>query len=392
GGATMLADHADKIGLSFPNVDPGGSDALAALLPEIATVSNPLDYTTPIWGQPEFTYPVFSSAIRAMQADVAVLVQDYPAPGLDNSKTCYQNDAATFTRAAAEQNLPAAICATIPENLDLETRQFLIGQGVAPMQGIHEALNAIRDAATWAATRDRLRVAPPERLAAPCADAELNMLTEEEGKTWLQTIGFPIPKGKIVTAAEAKVAAEEVGYPVALKMMNPQLAHKTEAGAVALNVKSQCDLSTAIAAMTAQVTAYDPTLATDRFLVEAMLSPPLAELIVTLRRDRQFGHALLIGIGGVLVELLGDCVTLLLPAGEDEIARALRSLRLAPLLQGYRGQPAADISQIAASIHQLCAAYLKESDSLAEVEINPLFAYQDRVVAADVLMHRVVGT
>ncbi|MCP5087296.1 MAG: acetate--CoA ligase family protein, partial [Rhodobacteraceae bacterium] len=107
GGATMLADHADKIGLSFPNVDPGGSDALAALLPEIATVSNPLDYTTPIWGQPEFTYPVFSSAIRAMHADVAVLVQDYPAPGLDNSKTCYQNDAATFTRAAAEQNLPA---------------------------------------------------------------------------------------------------------------------------------------------------------------------------------------------------------------------------------------------------------------------------------------------
>ncbi len=391
GGATMLADHSEKIGLLFPEVDSAQHQPLQELLPEIATVSNPLDYTTPIWGNPEFTYPVFAKAIEAMNADAAILVQDYPAPGLDDSKIYYQNDAAAFARAAAEQNLPAAICATIPENMDLETRHFLIEQGVAPMQGIHETLNAVQDAAKWAQARDRIGKAPPEPLAAPNGYVELQTVMEDAGKNWLQNAGMAVPDGQTVSAADAPNAAAMIGYPVALKMMHPKLAHKTEAGAVALNLKNQTDLNTAIQTITAQVSEYDHALVTDRFLTEAMSPAPLAELIVTLRRDAQFGHALVLGSGGVLVELLGDAATLLLPVSEEEIARALQNLRSAPLLQGYRGRPSADISQIAGSVHRLCAAYLMESESMAEVEINPLFVYQDRVVAVDVLLHRAVG-
>jgi len=139
----MLADYAEKIDLSFLPIDPAQEVELAALLPKIATVSNPLDYTTPIWGQDDLTYPVFSKAISAVEAGSAVLVQDYPAEGLDNSKVFYQRDAIAFARATKETGLPAAICATIPENMDIETRQLLISKGVAPMQGIHETLNAI---------------------------------------------------------------------------------------------------------------------------------------------------------------------------------------------------------------------------------------------------------
>ena len=391
GGATMLADHAEKIGLSFPAIEGADRAELKTLLPEIATVSNPLDYTTPIWGQAEYTYPVFSRALEAVAPDFTVLVQDYPAAGLDDSKVFYLNDAGAFARAATEQHVPAAILATIPENMDTGTRRMLIEQGIAPMQGIHEALNAIRDAAVWSAGRARILSEMPLPLLPPLAEAALTGLTEDTGKEWLREAGMPVPAGRVVTAREAARAAAEIGFPVALKMMSPRLAHKTEAGAVALNLANPAQLQKALAQMADAVAIYDPNAVTDRFLVEAMSPPPLAELILTLRRDPQFGHALVLGSGGVLVELLADVVTLLLPCSVEEVKRGLEGLRLAPLLRGYRGRPAADLVRISDDVYALVRAYLQDSDEIAEVEINPLFVYLDRVVAIDVLVHRATG-
>jgi len=148
GGATMLADHAEKIDLTFPPFDNAMTDQLTDLLPDIATVSNPLDYTTPIWGQAEFTRPVFSAAMHT-GIDAAVLVQDYPAAGLDESKIAYLTDGNAFADAALQHNKPAAICSTLPENLDLETREHFLSRGIAPMQGINETLDAISSSVRW---------------------------------------------------------------------------------------------------------------------------------------------------------------------------------------------------------------------------------------------------
>lgn len=390
GGATMLADYAENIGLSFPPVDPAQQPELAALLPDIATVSNPLDYTTPIWGQAEHTYPVFAKTISAIEANVAVLVQDYPAAGLDASKVFYQQDAAAFAKATKELDLPAAICATFPENMDTETRKLLIAEGVAPMQGIHETLNAIQDAANWWQARERIALAKPAPFVRVWQGGEPAMLTEDEGKRWLATNGLAVPDGRVVPARQVRSAATEIGYPVVLKMMSPFLAHKTEAGAVALNLSDADAVTGALTQMTTDVTAHNPKAVTDRFLVETMSPVPLAELIVTLRSDPQFGAALVLGSGGILVELVGDAVTLLLPATPDDIARALRQLRAARLLEGFRGRSKADIQQIVIQIHQLCIAYLEDRTAIIEIEINPLFVYPDHVCAVDALLHRAV--
>jgi acyl-CoA synthetase (NDP forming) len=392
GGATMLADYAEKIGLVFPPVDPVEETALKALLPEIATVSNPLDYTTPIWGQGDLTYPVFAKAIAAVGADAAVLVQDYPAAGLDASKGYYQQDAAAFGRAANEQGLPAAICATLPENMDVETRQFLIAEGLAPMQGIHETLNAICQAATWAQTRAYISLLMRAPLLPAGKVCMLEMLTEDKGKDWLVNQGMAVPQGRVASAEQLADIALEIGFPVALKMMSPLLAHKTEAGAVALNLNDATAVSKAAVQMRADVTAHNPAAVADRFLIEAMSPPPLAELIVTLRSDSQFGAALVLGSGGVLVELVGDAVTLLLPSTPDDIEKALQSLRVARFLGGFRGRPKAELSKIGAEIHTLCQAYLQERATIAEIEINPLFVYSDHVCAVDALLHRAVAT
>lgn len=389
GGATMLADHAENIGLTFPKINAQDKADLTKLLPEIATVSNPLDYTTPIWGKEHYTYPVFSAAMQAMKGDITVLVQDYPAMGLDASKKYYQNDAAAFARAAAEGGLPAVISATIPENMDDETRKFLIGQGVAPMQGIHETLNAIRDAAGWNQDRQRIIQTPPAPLIAPrTTPPKFNVMTEDAGKDWLRKVNFPVPNGQVVSEMKAKCAAEEIGFPAVLKMLSPGLAHKTEAGAVALNIEDPTDLEDRITRMIERVTKNAPDSVSDRFLIEPMLAEPLVELIVAMRSDPQFGHAMVIGSGGILVELLKDANTLLLPASRDDIERALLSLRSAPLLNGYRGNPPADLAQIATAIHDLSLAYLECCDEIAEIEINPMFVYTDHVVAVDVLMHQ----
>ena len=390
GGATMLADHAEKTGLSFLPVDSTRESELAVLLPAIATVSNPLDYTTPIWGQPKLTYPMFSKAITVTEADTAVLVQDYPAVGLDASKVFYQRDAAAFAQAAKEQGLPAAICSTMPENMDEQTRQLLISKAVAPMQGIHEALNAIHAAANWLEVRHRILLEEPEPLSPTREWREQAMVTEDKSKLWLVTNGFSVPEGRVASEKDACSVASEVGYPVALKMISPLLAHKTEAGAVVLNLKDSDTLVIATKQMKVDVTAYNPKAVTDKFLVEAMSPAPLAELVVTLRGDRQFGAALVLGSGGTLVELVGDVVTLLLPTSPDNIARAVQTLRVGRLLDGFRGRPKADIQNISSEIHRLCVSYLKDYANVSEIEINPLFVYANKVCAVDALIHKSV--
>ncbi len=388
GGATMLADHAEGIGLEFPTIAQGAAGRLKAMLPSIATVSNPLDYTTPIWGQFERTKPVFAATMQAVGADCALLVQDYPLPGLDQSKVYYQNDAAAFAEAAAEQGLPAAICATLPENLDADTRALLIQMGVAPMQGLHETLNAIAAAAGWTIARTRILGNRPASLKVSVPDGSPRMLTEDEGKAWVKAAGLPVPEGRTVAATEAADAADAIGYPVVLKMMGEKLAHKTEAGAVMVGLDSFDAVARAVRMMQDRVAASDPDAVTDRFLVEKMLPIPLAELLVGLRRDPQFGYALTLGSGGVLVELVGDSRTLLLPCAQADIETALASLKVARLLAGYRGGEPADLKRIASDLYGFCMAMLAGEDSFEEVEINPLFVYPAGVVAVDVLMRR----
>ena len=388
GGATMLADYAEKIDLSFLPIDPAQEVELAALLPKIATVSNPLDYTTPIWGQEDLTYPVFSKAILAVEAGSAVLVQDYPAEGLDNSKVFYQRDAIAFARATKETGLPAAICATIPENMDIETRQLLISKGVAPMQGIHETLNAISTSVEWWQNRNQILLDRPDPLSLNLREGQQVIVSEPEGKAWLLANDFAVPQGKVASGQTLGAVASQLGYPLALKMVSPYLAHKTEAGAVVLNLSDLASTIRASTKMQADVSSYNPQAVTDQFLLEAMSPKPLAELIVTLRRDPQFGIALVLGSGGIFVELVGDAVTLLLPISPHDITRGLKKLRVSSLFNGFRGRPQADLEKISLQIHRLCIAYTKHQDEVAEIEINPLFVYSDRVCAVDVLMHK----
>ncbi|MDA8740754.1 acetate--CoA ligase family protein [Rhodobacteraceae bacterium] len=385
GGATMLADYGEEIGLEFPSFDSPAAHILEQHLPPIATVSNPLDYTTPIWGQPKLTEPVFRAALEHNDVQAAVLVQDYPAEGLDESKVFYQNDALAFATAAKSLSIPAAICATIPENLDKATREFLIAQGVAPMQGIEETLNAVSSAAWWRFRCDQLRKNPYEPMAPPSPMVGAAQMNEAEGKAIVHSFGVDIPKGAVTNIDGLTSVAEDIGYPVVLKMVGSELEHKTEAGAVAINLKSAAELKAAANVMIQSVQQFDPDCLSDQFLVEAMANLPLAELVVAIRQDQQFGWVLAIGSGGVFVELIGDVKHLLLPTNAKSIESALRTLKIGKLLSGFRGAKPANFELLSNQILRLCQQMQSLAPDITELEINPLFVYNDKIMAVDVL-------
>jgi len=321
GGATMLADKAEDIGLKFPNFNKEKSDKLVGLLPEIATLSNPLDYTTPIWGQPEKTRPVFQEAMNQVLAQSAILVQDYPAKGLDESLVYYRNDALAFAEAAADNNLPAAICSTIPENFDAETRDLLVSLGVSPMQGIHEALNAISHAATWNKNRVHILGTKLDSVFEVVANLDrLSVLDEYKSKALLKKNGFNVPKGKLCLDKVTSNDLVSLNFPIALKMVSSKILHKTELNAVVLNIESDFELGAAVKNMRSLVSKKAPNLVSNRYLIEEMANAPLAELIVGIRSDSQFGLSLTIGSGGILVDFQPILVK------SERLLRILKSL------------------------------------------------------------------
>ena len=439
GAAAMLADYAQVVGLRFPPPSGRAAERLAERLPRTATVSNPLDYTTPIWGLPERVRPVFETVLED-PFDVAVIVQDYPLEGLDESKDSYLNDAREFIAATRAAGVPAAVCSTLPENLDRATREMLIAQGVAPMQGIREALDAIAGAVWYGRRRKRIPCEPrggeagagsgdgadtdegaeagagegaeggfrtfvkvergseaatggwavggygagARTRAAP--SGPVRTIDEHQAKLRLHGAGMPIPPGRVVGAGAAPQAAAEIGFPVAVKMVSELLPHKTETGAVALGVSSPTEVRAAIARIRADVRRHDARAVSDRFLVEGMVEPPLAELLVNVRTDPRFGLAMTLASGGVLTELVTDSVTILLPADRSDLEEALGRLRVSRLLDGFRGTAPADRAVVVEALLRLASHLCEEGADMEEVEINPLFVLPDRVCVVDALM------
>ena len=177
-------------------------------------LANTVDYTTPIWGQPAYTEPVFRTAIDANCVDAALLVQDYPYSGLDESQIYYRNDAAAFSKAAKAANLPAAVCATLPENMDIETRELLIELGVAPMQGIHETLNAVAQAATWRENRETILASHVGTLQVPEDMRPGQLVREVAGKEILRSAGIMVPDVAQETGSSAESEPRNIGIAV----------------------------------------------------------------------------------------------------------------------------------------------------------------------------------
>ncbi len=386
GGATLLADYAETIGLEFPQPSTQVAAGLVDKLPRIADVTNPLDYTTPIWGQPDKVRPVFEAALKD-NYDAAVIVQDFPLKEVDESKHYYLNDTQSFIHATSKANIPAAVISTLPENIDIESREFMIEHGIAPLQGIHEALEAINHA-TWYGNKQSHGIQPleikPQNMPA-------NRLTRQQdewhSKCELKAAGLTVPEGILAKSAQVGASADKLGFPLVLKVNSNQIAHKTELGAIQTNLRDRQQVDQSLEKIMIELEHANPAIHAEKFIVEKMQPSPIAELMISVRHDAEFGHALTLSSGGIFVELFADALTLLLPATQIEIERALEQLKISKLLAGFRSRSKVDMTMLSDSIKRITDYVLENKHRIAQLEINPLFVYPDHTCAVDVLTY-----
>jgi acyl-CoA synthetase (NDP forming) len=361
GEAGLVADLAAPCGIDFPPVPQATHDRLFAVLGEIPTISNPLDYHTFIWGDGPKTTEVFTAMLEAYDAGLYIV----DTPRTDRcSDDWYQPALDAMVAAQQVAGKPAFPVASMAENFGEGRVAAMMEQGVCALLGIETALAAVKAAQTPAGVAGwRPAVALPPR--------ETRMLSEAEGKALLAAAGVPVPKA-VTAATLAELDLAGLSPPYALKGLG--FAHKTEAGAVRLG----------LSALAGQAEMPGAT----GYLVEEMVTGAVAEVLLGLRRDPVYGATLTLGMGGVTAEVLADTVTLVLPVSEDQVLEAAKGLRLWPLLDGYRGRPRADMAAVAKIAVRLGALMLAD-ESLEEVEINPVMVRERGAVAVDALVRRV---
>ncbi|MFK0273555.1 acetate--CoA ligase family protein [Ensifer sp. NPDC090286] len=377
GEASLMADAGERYRVNYRPLRDEQKKPLKDALGEMVTIANPLDYHTFVWGNREKQTTAFTGMMKGGYA-INLLVLDFPrldrCDPADWETTCHAViDAARATGARA------GIVASLGENMPEATALFLMKAGIVPFFGIEEALAAIETAAdigaVWA------KPAPPRLLdGIEADDGEAVTLSEHEAKVELAAAGLTVPKGKTAaTAEEAAAAAEALGFPVVLKGLG--VAHKTEAGAVKLNLTSRDEVHAAAKTMAGVASGY---------LVEKMVGKPVAELIIGAMRDPVAGPVLTIGAGGILVELLDDSAILTLPTTPEAISAAIGGLKIRKLLDGYRGAPAADYAALIEAVAAAASYVVANASKLEELDINPMMVLPNGqgAVAADALIRR----
>lgn len=387
GDAGLIADYAEANGLSLPALNEAQRAELSRVLPAYANIANPLDFTTAIWGDAQALTIMLDSCL-SRQADAALLVLDYPDAQSGERPQC-DLLLRLYCDALARHDKTGFVASAFPELLPAEARDYLHARGVPALQGVEDGLAAWGRIAAYQGRRQALldrgeaALAP---LAAGPAEGSGVLLDEWRSKQALAAFGLPLPCGVLSSPERALADAEQLGYPLVLKVVSNALPHKTEAGGVALNLRDAGQLRGALQRMRADLAEHAPAVAFDTVLLEAMARPPLAELIVGVRREPGFGLALVLGAGGVLVELLRDSRSLLLPTNPAAIREALLSLRSAPLLSGFRGRPAADLDALVAAIGAVADYACEHAERLLELDVNPLLVGTDGCVAVDALI------
>ena len=387
----MAADFTSGGCLELPPLSGKQVAALKPCFPDFAHIGNPFDFSSQYWGDEEGLYPMMVDVLSE-GFDQGMLVVDHPRLELGEGQIrAMAAMVSAMGRACRETGVSGVVCSVNPESMPDIMRRQVIELGMTPLQGLHDGgpvlgmwtAHCLKDAGAQESPL-------PPFAAKPYDGASFAILDEHESKRRLAEAGVKAPKSRTGTI-DAVVAAVKDGTlraPYALKALHEELLHKTDAGAVALELWDEGDLRAAAADIIDAVAAYDPLVEVEAFLLEEMAPEPVTELMLGVQRDPQFGFVMVLAAGGVTVELMQDAAQMLLPVTRAEVETALRSLKAFPLLDGFRGRPKADVEAVVDAVMAVAGYVENNLDTLVSMDVNPLMVYPEGsgVLAVDALV------
>ena len=398
GAAIIAADVAERHGVPLPQPAPDVAALLAAEIPDFGSARNPCDVTAQVLNDPE-----------SLKRCAGALLGD-PAFGLLLYPAVYAN-AAVAARQSVFDDLAAAAGKLV---VMIWTTQWYEGTGansaerLAHVVTFHSMDRAMATIASWqrrAREAARLMAEPAApwqaepalrervgaqldaaRQAAQLASSAQLVLTEREAKALLASYGVPVTGEQLATTRdEAVAAARALGLPVAMKIESPDIAHKTEAGGVALGLADEAAVAAAFDSILANAARHAPQARLSGVLVQPM-APRGVEILIGARVDPQFGPLIVVGLGGVLVELMKDSALALAPVSVAEAGIMIDSLAGATLLDGFRGAPPVDRRQLAELVARVSTFIADQRGRIEEIDVNPLICHAEGMIAVDALI------
>jgi acyl-CoA synthetase (NDP forming) len=389
GAAIMAADKAEAYGISLPQPGPAVRSVLEANIPDFGSARNPCDVTGQVVNNP-LSMPACSDALLSDAAYGALVVPQTLAFEMYKARL--------ESLGIQSEHYGKIACSVLISN-------WLQGPGTLEAErNTHVALfrsmdRCFRTIGAWHHRADLqqrgerivtrvsdLRAA--RQAARLIAEAPNPRLTERESKSVLELYGIPTVREIGADSLDTLLhAATELGFPLALKIESPDISHKTEAGGVALNLRSMDELRAGYERVLANARSYSPAARISGVLLQPMV-PSGVEVVAGARIDPLLGPLIVVGFGGVLVELLRDAALELAPINDDEAVRMLRRLKGAALFEGFRGAPAVDLVRLADILVRVSELAADQQSLIAELDINPIICAGSTMMAVDALIVR----
>ncbi|SHN81918.1 acetate--CoA ligase family protein [Desulfitobacterium chlororespirans] len=378
GSGILAADICEDFHIQTPRLTEETINSLNAILPDFASAQNPVDFTAHIFNQEDLFRNCLVEVVKDSNIDV-LLFSFGPTRGKLAEKM-----ADDIIEISKELNKSIFISWLTPEQPFFnKLREANVPLYPTPYRCIRALEHIVRQeipvkAAEKKATADKKH-----------GDAEVLSLTEYQTKKMLGEYGIAVLRGGLATSLEEAVnLGSQIDYPVVLKVMSPQIAHKTDAGLVILGIKNEQELTDNYNTILERAKKSFPTAAIEGVLVEKMVEKPVAEVILGIKYDITFGPVIIFGLGGIFVEVLGDVARRVLPLTREEALAMLASIKAYPLLNGYRGKPQGNLDALVDMILNLSRFAIEQQDNFKEMDINPVFVMPEGqgVICGDALL------
>ncbi|MET0767256.1 MAG: acetate--CoA ligase family protein [Aeromicrobium sp.] len=385
GACDIIADRAQDEGVELPALAAGTVERLAAVMPSYGTVQNPLDLT----GAAVIDPSLFTTAIAESGSDpeIGSVLVAYGLPMVDSPMVNFQRAALSAIGAgAAGSDAPVILVNQVQQPITRFSRDLMARSGIsAAISGLTQAVRTVGHLQWWASVVDEVaQETTPDLPDVSSTQPRMGQWSEHHARELLSSAGVSVvPSALVQSADEAVEAAGSMGT-VAMKIVSPQILHKSDIGGVALGVTDETGVREAYDRLVRAAGTVDGAVL-DGVLVSPMRTGGI-ELLVGVVRDPQWGPVLAVGLGGVLVEVLHDSALATLPVTAPQVERMLRGLRGAALLDGVRGGKPADVPALSEQITRIADLALALGDDLESLEVNPLRVDGDVVEALDAVV------